>query len=99
MQAGSEPGTVLTRPLVWRGSTLWVNADAREGELRAEILDGEGNLLRPGLSLDRSTPVSRDGVRIALGWSGAEDLGELRGRTVRLRFQLRNADLFAFWTE
>ena len=99
VQAGSEPGTVLTRPLVWRGSTLWVNADAREGELRAEILDGEGNLLRPGLSLDRSTPVSRDGVRIALGWSGAEDLGELRGRTVRLRFQLRNADLFAFWTE
>ena len=99
VQAGSEPGTVLTRPLLWRGSTLWVNADARGGELRAEILDGEGNLLRPGLSLGRSAPVSRDGVRIPLRWSGAEDLGELRGQTVRLRFQLRNADLFSFWTE
>ena len=99
VQAGSGPGTVLTRPLVWRGSKLWVNADARDGELKAEILDGEGNLLRAGLSLDNSTPVARDGVRIPLRWSGAEDLRELHGQTVRLRFQLRNADLFAFWTE
>ena len=99
VQPAQEMGTVLTKPLVWRGSKLWVNADAAGGELRAEVLDVEGNLLRSGLSLRESDAVAGDGIRLPLRWSGSEDLSELSGQTVRLRFQLRNADLFAFWTE
>jgi hypothetical protein len=99
VRAQQEPGTVLTKPLVWRGSELWVNADADGGELRAEVLDAEGNILRAGLSLQDADPVVRDGIRLPVRWSGTEDLRELRGQTVRLRFRLQNADIFAFWTE
>ena len=99
VQSGQESGTVLTKPLVWRGSELWVNADASEGELRAEVLDADGNLLRSGLSVGAAEPLVRDGVRLPLRWSGTEDLSELIGQTVRLRFHLKDADLYAFWTE
>ncbi len=93
VQSGNDPGTVLTKPLVWRGSKLWVNADADGGELRAELLDAEGNLLRSGLSFQNADPVVRDDIRLPVRWSGTEDLSELIGQTVRLRFQLRNAEV------
>ncbi len=96
--AGEDEGIVLTRPLVWRGSTLWINAAASEGEVEVEILDEDGVVLEDW-SRTQALPLSEDGVRQAVNWHGSGDLGNLKGQLVRLRFYLRNAALYAFWTE
>ena len=47
----------------------------------------------------QALPLSEDGVRLEVNWNGSGDLNNLKGHLVRLRFYLRNADLYAFWTE
>ncbi len=97
LDAGESEGILLTRPLVWRGSTLWINAAAGEGEILVEVLDEAGNLSRSGLSSNRSAPIGGDHTRIAVDLGG--DLSPLKSQSVRLRFYLRNAQFYSFWTE
>ena len=98
LDAEAGEGVLLTRPLVWRGSSLWINAAAGEGEVEVEILDEDGVVLEDW-SRSQALPLSEDGVRLAVDWNGSGDLGNLEGQLVRLRFYLRNAELYAFWTE
>ena len=99
LHAGDTEAEMITRPLVWRGSTLWVNADASDGEIAVELLDEEGNVLGEAWSLERAVPIGEDGVRLAVRWSGSEDLSAFELQSVRLRVRMQNADLYAFWSE
>jgi hypothetical protein len=96
MEAGTQPGTLTTRPVQFSGRQLFVNADAAKGELRVEILDSDGNGIAP-FSADRCIPIAADGTKQPVRWKGADDLASLAGRPVRFRFHLTNGSLFAFW--
>ena len=48
-----------------------------------------------GFELDACEPVSGDHIDVPLAWNGSTDLSALRGKGVRLRFDLYKADLFA----
>ena len=72
-----------------------MNADVR-GELRAELLDSEGRALA-GYSAEDCVPIRTDGIRQMIRWEGAFKLDSLPDRAVRLRFLMREADLYAFW--
>ena len=98
LDASETEGQVLTKPLLWRGSTLWVNADAADGELLVEVLDENGDPL-DNWSRAVVVPVTEGGVRQAVSWNSAGNLENLKGELVRLRFILRNAELYAFWSE
>ena len=97
LDADEGEGVLLTRPLIWRGSTLWINAAAAEGEVEVEILDEAGNLWGSGQSRNRSAPVDGDHTRMAVDFGG--ELSHLKNQAVRLRFYLRNAEFYSFWTE
>ena len=45
---------------------------------------------------DDSVPFSRDAVDAPLAWRGGADLAALRGRSVRVLFSLRDAELYSF---
>lgn len=92
---GAQGGMLTTRVVRFTGEHLFVNADARGGELRVEVLDADGRVLAP-FTRDACEPVTSDGTRQRLQWSGAS-LGVLAGREVRLRFTLTRGRLFAFW--
>jgi hypothetical protein len=96
MEAGSEGGTLTTRPVTFSGSRVFVNADAREGEVRAEILDEKGTPIAP-YTLANCRPVVGDSTLASVNWAGADDVQALRGKTVRFRFDVRRASLYAFW--
>lgn len=84
-------GTLLTRPLIFAGSRLWVNAStSAAGSLQVQVLAADGSVAAA------SEEVYGDEIERRVGWSGRADLGALAGRPVRLRFALRDADLFAF---
>jgi hypothetical protein len=98
MDAGEETGVLTTKPLRLVGEALYVNADAEGGEIRAEILDEDGQAFAPCL-LANCQPIVENSVRYRLRWGDETDLSNLRERDVRLRFHLKNAEIYSFWTE
>ena len=91
----SPPASVTTRPLLFSGSDLFVNA-AVTGSLRVEVLDREGRVIEP-FSAANAVPVTGDATRTAVGWRSGALLKTLSGEIVRFRFSLNRARLYAFW--
>jgi hypothetical protein len=89
------PGTLITRPLRFTGSHLFVNADVA-GSLRVEVLDANGRPIE-GFAADRSAQITGNGTRLGVRWNGGATLARLAGTPVRLRFTLSRAKLFSFW--
>jgi len=96
LEARATPGTVVTKPLVLDGTRLEVNLDAKDGEATVEVLDEVARPI-PGFTRREAQPLrATDGLRLQPRWEARADLGELKGRVVRLKFYLQNARLYAF---
>ena len=65
------------------------------GFVRVEIQDTEGHP-QPGFTLEECPEIFGDEIDGAVKWEGGGDLRSLVGQPVRLRFVLKDADLFAF---
>jgi hypothetical protein len=89
-------GTLTTRPITFRGKHLFVNLDAPLGELRVEVLDERGRVIVP-YSAASCEPVRSNQTLHRVRWKGVDGLGRLAGKTVGIRFRLRNGKLYAFW--
>lgn len=90
-------GEVLTRPLVFAGGSLALNLETSAfGSVQVELQDADGKPL-PGYGLGDCAPIFGDRLRQIVRWQGrGGDLRALAGQPVRLRFRLRDADLYAF---
>ena len=89
-------GEVLTKPLVFVGSGLHLNyASSAAGGLAVEIQDADGDPIK-GFELRNCPEIFGDSVDQVVAWKSGEDLRRLAGTPVRLRFRLRDADLFSF---
>ena len=96
VRAGYAGGEFVTRPLTFTGEVLRLNfSTSAVGFVRVEIQDIEG---RPqsGFGLDACPEIFGDAIDGAVEWAGDGDLRSLVGQPVRLRFVLKDADLFAF---
>ncbi len=105
--AGDDDGILVTQPVVLKGEALYVNADAKGGSIKVEILDDKQQdpttdevdvPLFPYLK-NKTEAISADNVRQVVKWNGSENLASLNQRTVRLRFHIRKAKLYSIWTE
>jgi hypothetical protein len=91
-----QEGSVTTKPFVLAGRRLELNFDARDGAICVEVLDPAGEPI-PGYGRDEAATIQDlDGMRLEPRWEGHPDLNALVGRTVRVRFYLENAKLYAF---
>ena len=99
MRAGNKEGFLTTEKLSFDGKYFFVNADvkAKGAQLKVELLDADGNPI-PGFT-KRDCVVMRgaDKTKQLITWKGKQDLGELKGRTIRAKFYLTRGDLYAFW--
>ena len=96
LDAGTQAGTLVTRPVVFRGRHLFVNLDADGGELRVEILSRGGQPIAP-FTRENCVPVRVDSTLQTVRWQGAADLSQLAGEPVRFQFHLRQGSLYSFW--
>lgn len=87
-----KEGMLVTKPFTFQGAKLTLNL-VSQGETRVEVQDAEGKAL-PGFALEECAPLKGDCVDEAVSWKGGA-LKALEGKPVRLRFVLREADLFA----
>lgn len=88
-------GTLTTRPIIFLGDTLVVNANAKGGSLAVEALDTEGKVIK-GFATGDCVAIKSDSVRHVVTWKGQKDCHLLQGRPIRLRFHLENAKLYSF---
>ncbi|MBT4611907.1 MAG: hypothetical protein HOC05_17830 [Gemmatimonadetes bacterium] len=88
-------GEMLTKPLVFSGQQLEINyRTGAAGSVRVEIQDVDGKVL-PGYGLDDCTQIVGDEISRIVTWTHGADVGVLARRPVRLRWVLRDADLFS----
>lgn len=91
VHAPMSGGELITKPLTFKGSKLALNfATSAAGDIRVEFQDAAGKPL-PGFALNDCPPIFGDSVERVLSL----DVGRLAGKPVRLRFVLRDADLYA----
>jgi hypothetical protein len=96
MDAGETAGTLTTRKLTFRGKYLFVNVSCSAGELRAEALDKDGQVIAP-FTRANCAVIAADRTLQPVTWKGADDLSALAGKVIQFRFQLKNGRLYAFW--
>jgi len=88
-------GEMITHPLVFRGTRLRLNVGTgAAGSVRVEVQDAAGAPL-PGLALGNCREIAGDDVARAVRWADDAALGRHAGRPVRLRFVMRDADVYA----
>jgi hypothetical protein len=82
-------GTVQLHPFSLGSGNLRLNADARGGEIRAELLDASGQSI-PGFGLKESDIISGNQLAAPLHWRDS-DTSKLAGRTLGLRLVFTGA--------
>ena len=94
--AGPEGSEIVTRPVVFAGDRLTLNADCGGlGEIWVELQHGDGTAVA-GHSLRDAISIDRNGTAQEIWWKAGPDVGQLAGKPVRLRFKMRSAKLYAF---
>ena len=96
MDAEDEFGVLTTRPVRFQGEYLFVNVDAPKGVLRVEVLNDDGQVVKP-FTADNCDPITADTTLQQVTWKGSKVLSALSGQSLRFRFHLRNGSLYAFW--
>ncbi len=95
LRAPYEGGEMVTKPLTFQGARLLLNfSTSAAGGIRIEIQDEAGAPI-PGFALNDSVETIGNEIERAARWKKGEDVSALAGRTVRLRFVMKDADLFA----
>ena len=96
LHADAVPGgEALTRPLIFTGTGLHLNySTSAVGYVRIELCDAEGKPL-PGFSMIEGENLFGDELDHLYQWN-SNDLGKISGHPVRIRFRLRDADVFSF---
>ena len=85
------PAVITTQLLTFDRPSVGITADVWEdGSVRVAVLD------KAGSQRAVSKPIYTTGTDSAVEWETSQDLASLSGDQVRLRFQLRNAKLYAF---
>jgi hypothetical protein len=85
---------VVSRPMIWPGGDLVLNADAEGGSVNVAVTDLRRKPLS-GYSFGNSIPLTSDATRHKVRWQD-ESMNSLEGKMVRIEFRFQNADLFAF---
>lgn len=97
VHADYDGSTVITKPLTFTGKELHLNfATGAAGHVAVEIQDEAGQPI-PGFALADCLSQSYDDIDRVIRWKTGSDVSTLTGKPVRLKFDLRDADVFSMW--
>ncbi|MES2596583.1 MAG: hypothetical protein V4662_14655 [Verrucomicrobiota bacterium] len=95
IHAGYKGGTMTTKPIRFSGEKLALNYwTSAGGIIRVELLDEAGKPI-PGYAAGDCQKIIGNEIRRVVTWGGKENLRDLIGKTVRLRFRITDADLYS----
>ena len=96
-QAPVSGGELVTKSVIFAGNSLSLNFETGgPGELKVELQNEDGTPV-PGYTLAECYPIFGDHLDFSVSWKRkGTDVSTLAGKPVRLRFTLKDADLYAF---
>ena len=95
VHAKNKIGEMTTRPFTFTGKELSLNlGTSAAGFVKMEFLDEAGEPI-PGFTLDECDMFFGDTLDWRCSWNGSTDVSSLAGKTVSLRFVMREADLYS----
>jgi len=95
MHATYAGGEFVTKPLRFAGRRLVINfATSAVGSIRVEVQDPTGKPI-PGFELKQSALTYGDAIEQEVRWKSGPDVAPLAGKPIRLRFAMKDADLYA----
>jgi len=95
VNAASAGGQMTTKPFIFSGSQLEINySTSAAGHIQVEIQDGGGRPIE-GYALADADAIIGDELARVVAWQSGTDLSTLAGRPVRLRFAMKDADLYS----
>ena len=96
VNAPMSGGEVVTKPLVFTGKNLLMNfSTSAAGEIKVELQDKNGKPI-PGFALKDSEAIFGDAIERTVFWNGGADVAKLKGKAIRVRFVMNDADLYSF---
>ena len=88
-------GEFTTKPIRFTGDKLVINfSTSAAGSVKVELLDLEGNPVK-GFELENATEIIGNEIEKKVTWEGNPDLEKLNGKPVRLRFVMKDMDLYS----
>lgn len=95
VSAPMSGGELFTKLLIFKGKNLILNfSSSAAGSIQVEIQDENGKPVN-GYALDDCIPLFGDTIERIVKWENGNDLSSLEGKTVRLRFFMKDADLYS----
>jgi len=95
VHGGASGGEMATRPFTFTGGQLRINySTSAGGSVRVELQD-ENRTAIPGFALNDCDLIYGDRIDHVVRWRSASDVSALAGRTVRLRAEIKDGDLYA----
>jgi hypothetical protein len=99
VHAGADEGKFLTKPFIFSGDQLEINeSTSAAGRIRVEIQQPSGEPIKR-FTLDECVAIYGDQITHVVRWTDGDqrqsDLSELKGKPVRLRFVMQEADLYS----
>lgn len=95
IRAPMSGGELITQPITFTGKHLSLNfASSAAGGLQVELQDADGKAL-PCFSLEDAEPLFGDSVDRIVRWKKGPDVSAHAGKPIRLRFLLKDADLYS----
>lgn len=95
VNAPASGGELLTKPFTFKGSRLALNfSTSASGDIYVELTDEKGRPL-PGFTMKDCDPIFGDAIERTVVWKNGSDVSKLEGKTIRIRFKLADADLYA----
>jgi len=80
---------------MFEGRLLAINySTSAVGSIRVEIQDANGKPY-PGFSLEDCEEIFGDEISHRVSWRKGSDVSSLAGQSVRLRFAMKDADLYS----
>jgi hypothetical protein len=88
-------GELIAKPIIFEGSKLLINfSTSAAGSIRVEVQDANGEAF-DGFALTDCHEIYGDQIERAVKWRDGSNLGRLAGKPIRLRFVMRDADLYS----
>lgn len=89
-------GHAITRPLVFAGRELSLNfSTSAAGGVKVGFEDAAGKAI-PGFSVEDCVTQIGNELDRKVTWKSGTDVSSLAGKPVRLRFSMKDADIFSF---
>ncbi len=95
VNAPYDGGQMLTRPFIFKGTRLLINySTSAVGSIKVDVQDQAGAAI-PDFALTEATEIYGDEIERAVSWKDGTDVSRLADRPIRLRFVMKDADLYS----